>query len=651
MDSSDSIEGPNDLIAQNSITYPYGTSEQFPSTVDSDLKVVDQTAHYYAECSNAGLCNRTTGICECFEGFIGAACQRMKCPGETEECSGHGTCQTLRRVADLDYRSTYNIWDKNLMQGCVCDKGFSGADCSQRQCKYGVDPLYLDDIGTIQVPSFFLTVLTTSDYYDFTNGFAQPSAGSYRLKLYDHHGQGYLTTPIKPGASCSDIVTIMEKLPGRIIPPGTVNCLELQINDKNPLAPNTAWKIRYDALYQYYFDGIKSYEISSKPIIDAFGYENSVAVNKSTDVLLSGNLYFFQFFGNVGYFPQPEINTHVFDGMKSSLNSANGQIVARTWTNGMQGENIDYFTDRCEGVTVQVKQSDGEGFLWGVYLSDELLAECLGQGDQTKRGTMYKPHFIKLIRTVADKRDGSYMAAIYFDTTTDFIAGAGERTGDGSPSGGAWRLLNPLYSLDNDEALYDVFASHGTLTITDQRAGAAFSFGSPLIHTYNTSFDLDGTSYTGDISCDRYQTPSGQSNSAYACLDKDDLFILANPYNGADNPPFLNLYTVRSIRRLRSNKLLGSTAKFTENFDPLVDRAGNLTSQYVITSDIHTNWASTQVGPSVVHIYKFIPNINYTYNYVSQCSNRGLCNTFEGTCECFFGYSGEACSDQNTVLA
>ena len=33
-------------------------------------------AHSLIECSNAGLCNRDTGKCECFDGYSGLACQR-----------------------------------------------------------------------------------------------------------------------------------------------------------------------------------------------------------------------------------------------------------------------------------------------------------------------------------------------------------------------------------------------------------------------------------------------------------------------------------------------------------------------------------------------------------------------------------------------
>ncbi len=40
-------------------------------------------ASEYSECSNRGVCNRASGLCECFQGFEGKACQR----GETTPSS------------------------------------------------------------------------------------------------------------------------------------------------------------------------------------------------------------------------------------------------------------------------------------------------------------------------------------------------------------------------------------------------------------------------------------------------------------------------------------------------------------------------------------------------------------------------------------
>lgn len=114
-------------------------------------------AHFYAECSGQGTCDRTSGLCKCNAGYTGSACQRTACPSD---CSGNGVCRTIREIATgamnkLEVRSEggnkwfsgvrtpfdYNRWDGNKMQACVCDPGFTGIDCSERLCPRGDDPM------------------------------------------------------------------------------------------------------------------------------------------------------------------------------------------------------------------------------------------------------------------------------------------------------------------------------------------------------------------------------------------------------------------------------------------------------------------------------------------------------------------------------
>lgn len=132
------------------------------------------------ECSHAGVCDRATGMCECYEGHEGSACQRTTCPND---CSGHGVCQDNtdfaedyaravsvqintkrytprcevgssvdeincpRQIEHLDdyyttYMATYEeAWDSTLNTGCLCDSGYFGADCSLRECPSNSDPL------------------------------------------------------------------------------------------------------------------------------------------------------------------------------------------------------------------------------------------------------------------------------------------------------------------------------------------------------------------------------------------------------------------------------------------------------------------------------------------------------------------------------
>eukprot|EP01035_Chromulina_nebulosa_P052768 gene52768-72010_t len=52
--------------------------------------------HPWVECSNKGICDRTSGFCNCFTGYEGVACQRTVCP---DDCNGRGTCWPERILA------------------------------------------------------------------------------------------------------------------------------------------------------------------------------------------------------------------------------------------------------------------------------------------------------------------------------------------------------------------------------------------------------------------------------------------------------------------------------------------------------------------------------------------------------------------------
>lgn len=129
----------------------------------------DNRAHdTYSICSDMGLCDMTTGKCTCRPGFYGEACQYLGCGGElpgrgTETgnsltCSGHGRCLSMRNLAEASLKNgdntnyTYGLdqnyadtWDADKIHGCLCDDGYSGYDCSLKNCVTGDDPgTYLD---------------------------------------------------------------------------------------------------------------------------------------------------------------------------------------------------------------------------------------------------------------------------------------------------------------------------------------------------------------------------------------------------------------------------------------------------------------------------------------------------------------------------
>ncbi|KAF4141272.1 hypothetical protein GN958_ATG09537 [Phytophthora infestans] len=134
---------------------------------------VTNTVHnQWSECSDAGICDRTTGQCSCYTPFEGSACEFMKCPGDPV-CSGHGQCMTIRQLsleADADSPSLvfdygtdpFNIltFDRDNILGCKCDPGYEAYDCSKRSCLKEDDPVdipfdvTMDDLRDILMISF-----------------------------------------------------------------------------------------------------------------------------------------------------------------------------------------------------------------------------------------------------------------------------------------------------------------------------------------------------------------------------------------------------------------------------------------------------------------------------------------------------------------
>jgi len=176
-------------ILDNSQQHPAGTYEYFNPDALSD------EAHFYMECSNKGICDRSTGLCACFDGYEGNGCQRTVCPGK---CSGHGTCESIRELGEKAAGTLfgangpagavkYELWDERSTYGCRCDPWFFGPDCNRRSCKVGVDPLFLS--------------AGSATYETFVVHAAVAAAGSLtdawvRLRLFDYYGESYITRKI-----------------------------------------------------------------------------------------------------------------------------------------------------------------------------------------------------------------------------------------------------------------------------------------------------------------------------------------------------------------------------------------------------------------------------------------------------------------------
>jgi hypothetical protein len=186
----------------SAMTCPRGISWTKPAIVSGDGLYC---AHLQGqECSDMGLCDRTTGQCTCFAGYTGAACQRTSCPND---CNGHGICQSNVKFAqdatialqpedfaaaglnaDFDYLISYDLaWDSDLHFGCKCDVGYRGSDCSQVECPSSADPL--DDFCRPDENLHYIEFIDSITYYAAAEGTLHPQQRPLgnRLQMFNEY--------------------------------------------------------------------------------------------------------------------------------------------------------------------------------------------------------------------------------------------------------------------------------------------------------------------------------------------------------------------------------------------------------------------------------------------------------------------------------
>merc|ERR1719198_428032 len=372
-------------------------------------------------------------------------------------------------------------------------------------------------------------------------------------------------------------------------------------------------------------------------------------------------MYSLTFTGNPGYLKPIEIDS-TLDGVRPTTNSSTA-----VWADGMTGEFTDYFATQCEHVYVDIAAvtstvtptytSTGSDIIEGnsptmlgnlnVYAKldamtateKKLLKKCLGDsdGDSTNNVEVY---------------DWDYGAVKYWSEVGDTYLMSGTPHAIFTTDGKAERVY---YDLNEDSAY-----NH-----TETAAVAYFDqFSNTLYMSFDTSCETAGGGIYGNIA-----SPLGKVEP---CLQKGDLIFVADANWGktsatlsedasaavdADNKFFgggdvsnyrngfadtADLYTITKIW----------TAQMTSTTSSKEDR-------YRITVDKNINWdGSTIANPDFrdststtgyVQIVKFTPATTGTFTYVSQCSNRGLCNGDDALCECFKGYTNDNCDTQSSL--
>lgn len=209
-----------------------------------DTAIADGDAHNYASCGNKGACDSKSGLCKCYEQFEGKGCRRMAC---NNGCSGHGTCEYMDELAERNTcvwdastgakktdcvhtsmtttsaigSQSYTGWDARKIQGCACDPGWEGNDCSSRICPVGNDPLRhrkSDDSGVQTAHSFEVAITNSGgDYSGDVTRVDGSAPVSFVLSFRDTYNEVWYTRPIAVNSDGADYVGAINDVDGDVV--------------------------------------------------------------------------------------------------------------------------------------------------------------------------------------------------------------------------------------------------------------------------------------------------------------------------------------------------------------------------------------------------------------------------------------------------
>jgi len=671
--SGGALSGPGTTVVVNDAVYPLGTQEQFPNMLNSDDTVLTNTAHSYYECSNKGICDRATGTCACFDGYDGSACQRQSCPTSSAgQCSGHGVCESIRTLANRDFENIYRLWDEEVTMGCRCDGGYTGPDCSQKICEYGADPLYFSNGATIRYSNFTYQIYTRT---------ASTLTGNYSLWFEDHTGEDWQTGPIDIAATCTEVTNALEALPNNVIPSGSVRCYQhptyatgnVPIYDANIYIGGSATgRTKFTLAFPSNPGLLK--QININKYLD--GSRATLYSAETTTSSLAWHIYTNGFSGeDTDYVPD------LCEGVTVTIASTSTGNVGKLVVSTTAQERL---LKICLGDSNNDATDNVEVYDWDYGNVAKNVPKFAYQVDASPVSMAYpNPHLIKLVDnyensyTYTDQPDPQeypYPITQLCASTSEFLAFTAATITTGwcadrkRPGffavlyydGTSFRIFSKVGSVGNiysTTTTFKVYTTTGYLQRVSPKAVAAnqitrynndadvvtnsertiASYHTNVFYVLNTSV-VDDT-YFGQVDCETNPTATGFY--ANDCLEKEDLVFFLNTdlssTSLSTNPIFQNMYRVKKI--YTDAPVLGLTQSVAARQKIVLDYGVNA----------HYTYDNSATTSSAAFLYKFHPPTGY--NYVGQCSNRGICDTTSGVCQCFNGYTGDNCGTIDALSA
>jgi len=134
---------------------------------------------------------------------------------------------------------------QNATRGCDCDPPYTGADCSSRACKVGVDPLFSGH-ASLNAPFFTLECTTYTADGAATDVTPLLPTGTFTILFTDSFGQTYRTEKLAADADKDQIEAALLAIPNGVVPAVTATDLsetafDTIANDGNAYA----WRLEF----------------------------------------------------------------------------------------------------------------------------------------------------------------------------------------------------------------------------------------------------------------------------------------------------------------------------------------------------------------------------------------------------------------------
>jgi len=602
-------------IIGGSTTFPFGTYELYPNSNP-------QEGHFYAECSSKGTCNRDDGVCACFAGFEGTACQRMVCPNK---CSGHGICANVKTLAQSkkvgdgysvsDWSGIgglyYQLWDRVQVMGCSCDSLYTGPDCSLKKCPLGVDPLYR---GSPLYEEAYVDIYGTYTELGLPTGtgltyavLGKAMKGTFDLVIYDNLGTEYVLDGLtycdytadasRTTKWCTQPAAIMAYFANKRLQSTQVGVTNYAFVSIQPL-PTAAATIP-DFGVRYWFNYKKG-----NP-----GYHKDLFVKSFTPVIQEDVKIASQPVHSVyHYVVQQGMDCDYLDMWNEGVHLTNNPYAGWddvTLYNFVLPGYISAYTYATPTTTSVLTASTD----WSFWL-----------GNPSFTGTA--PNRVYTVPSDKFKTNAIMINGLRFEVqqVTGF-GGNNWLTGNG---------LTPLTSTATSSATAMSMSPYSATTaIMSLTQSSAYSFTTIGVKTFSFASSTAQLTLTGGLNGPQ----SGFSVTPYSApnlIRLNLINIIAFPANWAGG-----IYSFYS------------TVTVIGNVEPAIVDQSRLSANtgHAIT----TGGAFITDGKDIFGYDRRFPvyaRLTPAYQYVTHCAGRGTCNHDTGLCECFSGYKTAVCDTQ-----